>query len=189
MPVRRAVPALLFLALSCSLRAADAPEPGKTWTLAIGISKYQNLPKDLWLQYPEVDAKTFAKFIASPRGGGAPQEQIRVLTDEQATTAAIRHAFDTFLSGVGKNDTVYVLIAGHGTVDNTGAYVLTYDSDPGNLAGTALPMANFITFGGRRSYSRGPRHPARRRLPCRCYRGAKDRRAGQSPGKSRRNFG
>jgi uncharacterized caspase-like protein len=125
-----------------TLFAAADPEPGKTWTLAIGISKYQHLPNDLWLQYPAIDAQTFARFIASPRGGAAPPEQIRVLTDEQATTAAIRHTFDTFLNNVGKNDTVFVLIAGHGTVDNTGAYVLTYDSDPGNLAGTALPMAD-----------------------------------------------
>ena len=135
-------PLTLILLAACALQAADAPEPGKTWTLAIGISKYQSLPRDLWLQYPAVDAQTFAKFVASPRGGGAPAEQIRVLIDEQATTAAIRHAFSTFLTSVGKNDTVYVLIAGHGTVDNTGAYVLTYDSDPANLAATALPMAD-----------------------------------------------
>jgi len=134
---------LVFLALATgALFAADAPEPAKTWTLAIGISKYQHLPNDLWLQYPAIDANTFAKFVASPRGGAAPPEQVRILTDEQATTAAIRHAFATFLSGVGKNDTVYVLIAGHGTVDNTGAYILTYDADPGNLAATALPMGD-----------------------------------------------
>ncbi len=65
-----------------------------------------------------------------------------VLTNEQATTAAVRSAFQTFLkTRPGKNDTVYVMIAGHGTVNNTGAYILTYDSDTENLAGTALPMA------------------------------------------------
>ena len=135
-------PLILLVLAAFALHAADAPEPGKTWVLAIGISKFQHLPNELWLQYPEIDAKTFANFIASPRGGGAPPEQIRVLTNEQATTANIRHTFETFLSNVGKNDTVYVMIASHGTVDNTGAYVLTYDSDAANLAGTALPMAD-----------------------------------------------
>ncbi len=64
------------------------------------------------------------------------------LTNEQATTAAIRSAFQTFLkTRPGKDDTVYILIAGHGTVDSSGAYILTFDSDPDNLSGTALPMA------------------------------------------------
>lgn len=59
----------------------------------------------------------------------------------------MRDAFRTFLkTGPGKNDTVFVLIAGHGTVDNTGAYILTYDSDPENLAKTALPMAELHTL-------------------------------------------
>ena len=133
---------LVLAAAAGALWGADAPGAGKTWTLAIGISKYQNLPKELWLQYPEKDAKTFAEFVASPRGGGATPQQIRILTDEQATTANIRQAFKTFLKDVGKDDTVYVLIAGHGTVDNTGAYVLTYDADPGNLGATALPMSD-----------------------------------------------
>jgi len=65
-----------------------------------------------------------------------------VLTNEQATTAALRSAFQTFLkTRPGRNDTVYILIASHGTVDSSGAYILTWDSDPGNLAETALPMA------------------------------------------------
>jgi len=34
----------------------------------------------------------------------------------------------------------------HGTVDNSGAYILTYDSDPENLAKTALPMAELHTL-------------------------------------------
>jgi uncharacterized caspase-like protein len=125
-----------------ALHAADGPPDAKTFALVVGISKYQKLPQDLWLQYPEADAKTFSQFLASPRGGSVPSAQLLSLTSEQATTAALRNAFQTFLkTGVGKNDTVYILLAGHGTVDPSGAYILTYDSDPENLAGTALPMA------------------------------------------------
>ena len=43
-----------------------------------------------------------------------------------------------------KNDTVIILIAGHGTVEIPGsknAFILTYDSDPQDLTSTALPMA------------------------------------------------
>jgi uncharacterized caspase-like protein len=135
----------LSLLAACAIRAAE-PAPGKTWALLVGISQYQKLPRDLWLQYPDADARSFAAFLASPRGGSVPADQILLLTNEQATTAAIRAAFTGFLKEKpGRNDTVYVLFAGHGTVDATGAYILSADSDPGNLAKTALPMAELHT--------------------------------------------
>lgn len=131
-----------LLALVFSLPAAEIPPGAKTFALMVGISKYQKLPQDLWLQYPDADARSLSQLLASPRGGAVPASQILTLTNDQATTAAIRTALQDFLkTRPGKDDTVYILIAGHGTVDNTGAYILTYDSDPQNLAGTALPMA------------------------------------------------
>lgn len=131
-----------LLAFSFSLPAAEIPPGAKTFALMVGISKYQKLPQDLWLQYPDADARSLSQLLASPRGGAVPASQILTLTNDQATTAAIRTALQDFLkTRPGKDDTVYILIAGHGTVDNTGAYILTYDSDPKNLAGTALPMA------------------------------------------------
>ena len=124
------------------LNAAEIPPDAKTFALVVGISKYQKLPQDLWLQYADADAKAIGRHLASPRGGGVPADQMLLLTNEQATTATLRSAFQTFLkTRPGKDDTVYILIAGHGTVDDGGAYILTWDSDPGNLAGTALPMA------------------------------------------------
>jgi uncharacterized caspase-like protein len=135
--------ALCLLTAGCLNGAEPA---GKTWALLIGISEYRKLPHDLWLQYPDADAKAFEAFLASPRGGSVPAGQMLLLTNAQATTAAIREAFRSFLKDKpGRNDTVYVLIAGHGTVDASGAYILTSDSDPENLAGTALPMAELHT--------------------------------------------
>jgi uncharacterized caspase-like protein len=132
----------LLLALAASAVPLTAAGPGKTYALVVGISKYQKLPTDAWLQYPDADAKVLSQHFASPRGGGVPAGQMLMLTNDQATTAAVREGLKTFLkTRPGSDDTVYILIAGHGTVDNTGAYILTYDSDPQNLAGTALPMA------------------------------------------------
>lgn len=110
--------------------------------MVVGVSRYEKLPRDLWLQYADADAKSFSELLASRRGGAVPAERMLVLTNEGATVSAVRHAFATFLkAGPTKNDTVFILIAAHGTVDSSGAYILTYDSDPGNLAATALPMA------------------------------------------------
>ena len=64
-----------------------------------------------------------------------------LLSNEQATTAAVRNAFQTFLRNrAGKKDTVFIMVAGHGTVDSKGSYILTYDSDPQDLSTTAIPM-------------------------------------------------
>lgn len=137
---------LIAMASSCRAQTSKPPD-AKTYALVIGISQYQKLPQDLWLQYPEADARAFSDHLASPRGGGVPPDRMLVLTNDQATTASVRNAFQTFLkTGPGKNDTVFILIAGHGTVDNSGAYILTYDSDPENLARTALPMAELHTL-------------------------------------------
>jgi Flp pilus assembly protein TadD len=130
------------LATQEALKAAEIATDAKTFALLIGISKYQKLPQDLWLQYADADAKTFSDHMSSLRGGGVPPEQMVVLTNEGATTAAVRNAFQTFLKNrAGKKDTIFILVAGHGTVDSRGAYILTYDSDPEDLSATALPMA------------------------------------------------
>jgi tetratricopeptide (TPR) repeat protein len=134
-----------------SIAVADAaasakPGGGKTYALLVGISRYQKLPQDQWLQYADKDATLFANHLKSPRGGGIPEDSVTLLVDDKATTAAIRNAFNTFLKGrAGKNDTVLMFFAGHGTVEaagNRAAYIVTHDSDPQDLAATALPMAD-----------------------------------------------
>ncbi len=86
----------------------------------------------------------FGKLLESPRGGSVPSGNVLLLTDEKATTAAVRNGFQDFLKRrAGKNDTVVILIAGHGTVEVPGsknAFILTYDSDPQDLKSTALAM-------------------------------------------------
>ena len=129
------------LAAQAALAAAAIAPDAKTFALLIGISQYQKLPQDLWLQYAHADAATFAQHLQSGRGGGVPPENLLLLSNEQATTAAVRNAFQTFLRNrAGKKDTVFIMVAGHGTVDSKGAYILTYDSDPQDLSTTAIPM-------------------------------------------------
>ncbi len=130
------------LATQAAIKAAAILPDAKTYAMVVGISKYQKLPQELWLQYPGSDATAFGQYLASPMAGSVPADQMVVLTDEQATTAALRNAFQTFLkTRPGKKDTVFILLAGHGTVDSRGAFLVTYDSDPQDLSSTALPMA------------------------------------------------
>ncbi len=135
------------LAVQAALKSAEIAPDAKTYALLVGISKYQKLPQDLWLHYAHSDALAFSKHLASGRGGGVPADQMLVLTDEMATTAAIRNGFQTFLKNrAGKKDTVFIFLAGHGTVDSRGAYILTNDSDPQDLSSTAVPMAEIQTL-------------------------------------------
>jgi tetratricopeptide (TPR) repeat protein len=138
------------LASTAAAAASAMPTGGKTYALLIGVSKYQRLPQEQWLQFADADATLFEKHVLSQRGGGLLPENVLKLTDERATTAALRNAFQTFLKGrATKKDTVLILIAGHGTVESPGskgAYILTHDSDPQDLAGTALPMAEVQTL-------------------------------------------
>jgi tetratricopeptide (TPR) repeat protein len=126
---------------AASATAAAAPG-GKTYALLVGISKYAK--PELSLQFANADADVFGKLLASPRGGGLAPDNVLLLTDEKATTAAVRNGFQDFLKRrASKNDTVVILIAGHGTVEVPGsknAFILTYDSDPQDLKSTAMAM-------------------------------------------------
>jgi protein O-mannosyl-transferase len=130
------------LANEAGAATAAAAAGGKTYALLVGISKYAK--PELSLQFAHADASVFGKLLESPRGGSVPADNILLLTDEKATTAAVRNGFQDFLKRrASKNDTVIILIAGHGTVEVPGsknAFILTYDSDPQDLKSTALPM-------------------------------------------------
>ena len=130
------------VATQVAATTAAAGAGGQTYALLVGISKYQK--PELSLQFAEADASVFGKLLASPRGGGLPSDNVMLLTDEKATTAAVRNGFQDFLKRrATKKDTVVILIAGHGTVEVPGsksAFILTYDSDPQDLKSTALPM-------------------------------------------------
>ncbi len=131
------------LASQAAAETAAATTGGKTYALLVGISKYAK--PELSLQFANADASVFGQLLASPRAGNLPPDNILLLTDEKATTAAVRNGFQDFLKRrATKNDTVIILVAGHGTVEvpgSKGAYILTYDSDPQDLKSTSLPMA------------------------------------------------
>src|SRR5581483_11945602 len=134
------------LAIAAAAEASKS-QAGRTLALLVGISQYQRLPQMQWLQFAHADATVFGQHLKSPRGGALPDTDLLVFTNEKATTGAIRNAFQTFVKAkAGKKDTVLLFIAAHGTVETAGAsrgaYILTYDSDPQDLASTALPMAD-----------------------------------------------
>ena len=116
---------------------------GSRYALVIGISKYEYLPPAAQLRFAHRDAEDFAGFLRSASGGMLPSGHIRVLTNEQATLAAIRAALHQWLPGsAGAQDIVYVFFAGHGVLaERDEGYLVAHDSDAQNLHATALPFA------------------------------------------------
>ncbi len=122
----------------------DDGASGKTFALLVGISDYQNL-RIRPLRFAHRDATVFEQHLRSPRGGQLPDDRIQVLLNEEATTGSIRTAINSLLKvEAGPRDTVLIFIASHGTVDpqTRQGFIVTYDSDPQDLAATAIPMAD-----------------------------------------------
>jgi tetratricopeptide (TPR) repeat protein len=115
----------------------------QTYALVVGVSKYQRLSEQQQLLFARSDADIFYRYLRSSAGGSVPNENILLITDELGTKANIQSGIESFLKArAKKNDTVVVFIAAHGVVDETGAYIVAYDSDPQDLQTTGLPMAS-----------------------------------------------
>ena len=124
---------------AAAAQSAASAAAGRTYGLLVGISKYKH--PGISLQFAHADANLLGQFLQTARGGISGLDDMLLLTDDKATTAAVRNGFNDFLKRrAHKNDTVVILLAGHGTVDDNNGYVLTYDSDPQDLKSTAIGM-------------------------------------------------
>lgn len=95
-------------------RPYNRPKPKqnlKIWALIIGISSYEHMPA---LKYPDDDAYRIFAFLKSPEGGAVPDEQMKLLIDEDATRYNIFKAMKEIYSKAGPNDLILTYYSGHG---------------------------------------------------------------------------
>src|SRR6185295_9472304 len=125
----------------------EAPAPPKAVTIPrsyaviVGISRYQNLPEKLQLQYAERDAQSMHTILISPEGGAYKAENVHVLAGEKATLAGLRREIDTWLPSVAKEgDRVLIYFSGHGLLFQGKGYLAPFDVDPKNVAATGYPL-------------------------------------------------
>lgn len=89
----------------------DQDDKIKIWAVVVGVARYDHMPV---LKYTDDDAYHIYAFLKSPEGGALPDEQIRVLIDEDATRTNIISAMrQTFLKA-DENDVVLLYFSGHG---------------------------------------------------------------------------
>lgn len=126
------------------LFVADAAVGGddiQRWAIVVGISTYQS--ERLTLKYADRDAEDFATLLQTPLGGNFAPDHVEKLVNDEATTFAITRALRSFLKKPSREDVVIIYFACHGAPDPdrpANLYLLTHDTDPDDIAGTALPM-------------------------------------------------
>ena len=150
--------------------AASKPElSGKTYALLIGVSRYKNDPPITSLQYAHDDAVTFAELLKTPIGGLLKEpDEIRLLTEEKATRAAIDDAVRELRAAHGNPQNTLILFVGahgvylteeedpvtHRKIEKD-PYILLYDTNAQDAKTTGYPMEEFrrmvaeqaLTFG------------------------------------------
>jgi len=133
--------------------AFEAESAGDRWAVVVGISDYRD--SDIVpLAYADDDARSFRDFLVSDAAGlgGFNPENVILLLNDAATTFNIRTALREWLGRATEDDLVVIYFAGHGAPHPTRPdelYLLTHDTEAGNLAGSAFPMEDVQEVIGR----------------------------------------
>ncbi len=102
-----------------------SPSQGHVIVIAVGVTHYFDRSQSL--QYPAKDAADFAHFLSATWPRELTQSP-RVLVEEGANRAAILALKKTVLAATSPEDTVLMLIAGHGVLDEgLNYYFAPYD--------------------------------------------------------------
>ena len=83
----------------------------KVWALVVGVASYDHMPA---LRYTDDDAYRFYAFLKSLEGGALPDEQVRVLIDEEATRENVLTNMADLFGMAGPNDLIIFYFSGHG---------------------------------------------------------------------------
>jgi len=120
---------------------------GQKWALVVGINRFQpNVGADP-LRFAADDARAFADMLMDPGIGRFPKEQVFQLTDNEATTSAIKAKLNRIATKAKPEDIVLVYFSTHGSsrADDLRqvSYLYTYDTNVTSrdqVFGTALPL-------------------------------------------------
>ncbi len=94
-----------------STAIVDFNKEVKIWAVVIGAARYSAMPM---LRYTDDDAYQIFAFLKSPEGGALPDNQIRLLIDEDATRSNILYAMRSIYAKADENDVILFYFSGHG---------------------------------------------------------------------------
>jgi tetratricopeptide (TPR) repeat protein len=144
---------LIWICFSCSVTSFSQlnsnSRQGNTYAVVIGISRYDSADIPA-LKYSSRDAAEFATYLQSKAGGSVPPENMLVLLDSNANTAAVYNALYWLMNQCGKDDLAYIYFAGHGDMENTTLYklgfLLTSNTGPNNYINNSLRIEDLNNF-------------------------------------------
>ncbi len=114
----------------------DVDEAVKVWAVVVGAARYNHMRT---LRYTDDDAYQFYAFLKSIEGGALPDEQVRVLVDDDATHQNILKATREVFQRADDNDLVLFYFSGHGL---PGAFLpIDYDGTYNRLEHQELQSA------------------------------------------------
>jgi uncharacterized caspase-like protein len=125
--------------LSEPLRIVYAPEQqaSRLFVLAVGVSQHEQ--PEYQLKYPAADARAVAAAFETASAGLFRDVTATVLTDRQATRAAILREFETLQRQMTVGDTGIVFYSGHGMKAPGGNFcLLPFDGDPQQIAAEGI---------------------------------------------------
>jgi len=109
----------------------------KLYGVIVGVSVYAD--PALRLQYAAKDARDFAATLQAQKGGLYRDVELRLLTDAEASSTAVKRALTWLEKSATSRDVGVVFLAGHGLTDARNRYYyLTADADRKELENTTL---------------------------------------------------
>jgi protein O-mannosyl-transferase len=141
--MKRVLPLIIlpFLVFSQTEKGAKSSpsgqliQPTKTFAVVIGISDYQD-PGIPDLQFADKDAEAFANFLRSPAGGLLDNNQLKILTNHNATAGRIAEAMDWLVEQTKEGQQAIIYFSGHGDVErktiSQPGFLLCWDA-PGRI--------------------------------------------------------
>ncbi|MBK7474022.1 MAG: caspase family protein [Betaproteobacteria bacterium] len=135
--------------------ATPAPPPrpaisfqrgARTYGLVMGIGKFKYLPESHGLEYADKDAFDFFTFLISPQGGGLTRDAIKLLRQEEATSAAVKTAMREIFDLTQAGDTVVLFVASHGLPNAMNKFdIVLHDTEfPKHKTGTKEQPLDFV---------------------------------------------
>ena len=118
---------------------------GDIYALVIGVSEYSD-NKIKQLNYAHKDAEEFANYLMSESGGKVPSENIKLLTNKNATVSKIYNAKKWLEETPKKGDLVFFYFAGHGDVESSLyklGFLLAHDTPHKNYLNNAVRIEDF----------------------------------------------
>jgi hypothetical protein len=112
--------------------------------LVIGVANYPNVRK-----LPNAvldDARDVGELLRSAEFCGYPSKNVELLLDSDATLDGIRKALARLAQAAAADETVVLYFSGHGGRTLSGEYLIPFDCDPTDIAGTALNGAELTTL-------------------------------------------